>query len=88
MLVLDDATSSVDTATEDEINQRISSVLAGRTSIIISHRVSSVKNADRILFLEDGAIVEQGSHAELIALNGRYHDLHRSQLLAEQLENL
>ncbi|MDH3890319.1 MAG: ABC transporter ATP-binding protein/permease [candidate division Zixibacteria bacterium] len=88
VLVLDDATSSVDTETEDEINQRISSVLAGRTSIIISHRVSSVKGADRILYLEDGRIVEQGPHEELIALGGRYHDLHRSQLLAEQLENL
>lgn len=88
VLVLDDATSSVDTETEEEINQRISSVLAGRTSIIISHRVSSVKNADRILYLEEGRIVEQGSHEELIILGGRYHDLHRSQLLAQQLEDL
>ncbi len=88
VLVLDDATSAVDTETEDEINRRISDVLKGRTSIIISHRVSSVKNTDLILYLEDGRIVEQGSHEELIVLGGRYHDLHRSQLLAAQLESL
>ena len=88
VLVLDDATSSVDTETEEEINKQISSVLSGRTSIIISHRVSSVKRADRILYLEDGRIVEQGSHDEMIALGGRYHDLYRSQLLAQQLETL
>jgi ATP-binding cassette subfamily B protein len=88
VLILDDATSSVDTETEDEINRRLGSVLAGRTSIIISHRVSSVKRADRILYLENGGIVEQGTHDELIQLDGYYAELHRAQLLAEELEKL
>lgn len=88
VLVLDDATSSVDTETEDEINRSLATVLEGRTSIIISHRISSVKQADRILYLEDGRIIEQGSHDELVQLGGHYADLHRSQLLAEQLDKL
>jgi len=88
VLVLDDATSSVDTETEAEINRNLASVLEGRTSIIISHRISSVKQADRILYLEDGRIIEQGSHDELVQLGGHYADLHRSQLLAEQLDKL
>jgi ATP-binding cassette subfamily B multidrug efflux pump len=88
ILILDDATSSVDTETEDEINERIKAVLRGRTAIIISHRVSSVKEADVILYLQDGRIVEQGSHEKLIALDGRYAELYRSQLLAMELEKL
>ena len=88
VLILDDATSSVDTETEEEINRRLATILAGRTSIIISHRVSSVKQADRILYLEDGRIVEQGAHDELVRLDGRYAELHRAQLLAEELEKL
>ena len=88
VLVLDDATSSVDTETEAEINRSLATVLEGRTSIIISHRISSVKQADRILYLEDGRIIEQGSHDELVQLGGPYANLYRSQLLAEQLDKL
>lgn len=88
ILILDDATSSVDTETESEINERIKEVLADRTSIIISHRVASVKEADVILYLEDGHIVEQGGHDELMKLDGRYAELYRSQLIEQELERL
>ena len=88
ILILDDATSSVDTETEAEINEKIKSVLTGRTSLIISHRVSAVKEADLIIYLRDGRIVEQGSHDELMRLSGRYAVLYRKQLLAEELEKL
>ncbi len=88
VLILDDATSSVDTQTEDEINESIKSVLKGRTSIIISHRVSSVKEADLIVYLENGRIAEKGTHDELISLGGNYAELYRAQLLAMELEKL
>jgi ATP-binding cassette subfamily B multidrug efflux pump len=88
ILILDDATSSVDTETEDEINERIKSVLKRRTAIIISHRISAVKEADVILYLQDGRIVERGSHDQLIKLSGNYAELYRSQLLAMELEKL
>ena len=88
ILILDDVTSAVDTETEDIINEQIQEVLHGRTSIIISHRMSSVKEADLILYLEDSGIAEKGNHDELIALNGQYAKLYRSQLLEEELERL
>lgn len=88
ILIFDDATSAVDTETEDEINERIKEVLTGRTSIIISHRVSSVKDTDMILYLENGRIVEQGNHDELLKLKGNYAELYRSQLLEIELEQL
>jgi ABC-type multidrug transport system fused ATPase/permease subunit len=88
ILVIDDATSSVDTETEEEISRRLKKVLAGRTSFIISHRISSVSDADFILYLEDGKVVEKGSHEELLALNGRYAELYRTQLLEKELEKL
>ena len=88
ILVLDDAASSVDTETEDEIRERIKTVLDDRTAIIISHRVSSVKNADKIIYLHDGRIAEEGTHNELMGLNGRYADLYHSQLLEMELESL
>ncbi len=88
ILVLDDATSAVDTETESQINEKISDVLKGRTSLIISHRVSSVKDADMILYLEDGAIAEQGTHEELLVQNGYYAELYKSQLLEQELEQL
>lgn len=88
ILILDDVTSAVDTQTEDLINQRIKKVLKGRTAIIISHRISSVKEADRIVYLHDGKIVESGSHNELISIGGRYAELYRSQLMAQELEQL
>ncbi|HOP06510.1 MAG TPA: ABC transporter ATP-binding protein [candidate division Zixibacteria bacterium] len=88
ILVLDDATSSVDTETEDEINEKIKAVLSGRTAIVISHRVSSVKEADKIIYLENGRIVEMGNHDQLIAKDGRYAELYRAQLMAQELDKL
>jgi len=80
ILILDDATSSVDMETEREIQETLSKVMKGRTTIIIAHRVSSVMHADQILFLEDGVIVERGTHSELIELGGRYYNIYKEQL--------
>jgi len=88
ILILDDTTSAVDTETEHEIQQRIRSVLKDRTSIIISHRISSVKDADTIIYLDQGHIVEQGTHEELIRQGGHYAELYRAQLLEMELERL
>jgi ATP-binding cassette subfamily B multidrug efflux pump len=85
ILILDDALSSVDTHTEDKILNHLREVMRGRTTIFISHRVSTVRNADRIAVLHDGKIVELGSHDELLALNGYYSDLYNKQLLEEEL---
>ena len=86
ILVLDDALSAVDTHTETEILQNLKRVLARRTALIISHRVSAVMNADLILVLDDGRIVERGTHAELIARGGLYATLLRRQLLEQDLD--
>src|SRR6202789_1314055 len=85
ILILDDALSSVDTHTEDKILNHLRDVMQGRTTIFISHRVSTVRNADRIAVLHGGAIVELGTHDELLALNGYYTDLYNKQLLEEEL---
>jgi ATP-binding cassette subfamily B protein len=85
ILILDDALSSVDTHTEDKILNHLRDVMAGRTTIFISHRVSTVRNADRIAVLHGGSIVELGTHDELLALNGYYCDLYNKQLLEEEL---
>jgi ATP-binding cassette, subfamily B, multidrug efflux pump len=85
ILILDDALSSVDTHTEDKILNHLREVMQGRTTIFISHRVSTVRNADRIAVLHGGRIVELGSHDELLALNGYYSDLYNKQLLEEEL---
>jgi ATP-binding cassette subfamily B protein len=85
ILILDDALSSVDTQTEDKILNHLREVMQGRTTIFISHRVSTVRNADRIAVLHGGRIVELGTHEELIALNGYYTDLYNKQLLEEEL---
>jgi ATP-binding cassette, subfamily B, multidrug efflux pump len=85
ILILDDALSSVDTQTEDKILNHLRDVMQGRTTIFISHRVSTVRNADRIAVLHAGRIVELGTHDELIALNGYYTDLYNKQLLEEEL---
>jgi ATP-binding cassette subfamily B protein len=85
ILVLDDALSSVDTHTEDKILNHLRDVMQGRTTIFISHRVSTVRNADKIAVLHGGRIVELGAHDELLALNGYYTDLYNKQLLEEEL---
>jgi len=85
ILVLDDALASVDTHTEDKILGHLREVMGGRTTIFISHRVSSVRNADRIAVLQSGRIVEMGSHEELLARNGYYTELYNKQLLEEEL---
>jgi len=85
ILILDDALSSVDTHTEDKILNHLREVMQGRTTIFISHRVSTVRNADQIAVLHDGRIVESGTHDELLTLNGYYSDLYNKQLLEEEL---
>jgi ATP-binding cassette subfamily B protein len=86
ILILDDALSSVDTYTEEKILQHLTGVRAGRTTILISHRVSTIRDADEIVVLHDGTIVERGTHAELLALNGYYTELYNKQLIEEELE--
>ncbi len=83
--MLDDALSAVDTHTETAILADLKRVLAGRTAFIISHRVSAVMSADKILVVEGGRIVQQGRHADLIASDGTYARLLRRQLLEEDL---
>jgi len=85
ILILDDALSSVDTQTEDKILNHLREIMQGRTTIFISHRVSTVRNADRIAVLHGGRIVELGTHDELIARDGYYTDLYNKQLLEEEL---
>jgi ATP-binding cassette subfamily B protein len=85
ILILDDALSSVDTHTEDKILNHLREIMQGRTTIFISHRVSTVRNADRIAVLHNGRIVEIGTHDELVAKDGYYTDLYNKQLLEEEL---
>jgi ATP-binding cassette subfamily B protein len=86
ILILDDALSAVDTYTEDEILARLRGVMRERTSIIVAHRVSTVRQADRIFVLDRGRIVERGTHDALVALDGLYASMYRKQLLEEELE--
>ena len=86
ILILDEATSSIDTNTEQLVQEGIAALLKGRTSFIVAHRLSTIKNCDRIMYIEAGEIAEQGSHAELMASKGLYYKLYMSQL--EQLRGI
>jgi ATP-binding cassette subfamily B multidrug efflux pump len=86
ILILDDSLSSVDTGTEERILRRLDTILRQRTTVLISHRVSTVQHADQIVVLRDGQIVERGTHAQLLAQGGYYADLYQKQLLEEELE--
>ena len=79
ILILDEATSSVDTRTELQIQKAMDNLMEGRTSFVIAHRLSTIKNADCILVMKDGDIIEQGNHEELMKKGGFYADLYNSQ---------
>jgi ATP-binding cassette subfamily B protein len=85
VLILDDALSAVDTYTEAEILKRLRGVMRERTSIVVAHRISTVKDADEILVLDDGVIAERGTHRDLLERNGLYAAMYRRQLLEEEL---
>ena len=82
LLILDEATSSVDTRTEMLVQEAMNRLRRGRTSFVIAHRLSTIRDADLILVMEHGDIVEQGSHDELLAAKGHYYDLYQSQFSA------
>jgi ATP-binding cassette, subfamily B, multidrug efflux pump len=84
LLIFDDCLSAVDTETEEEILTNLKQVMKGKTSVIISHRVSTVKHADNIIVLDQGQIVEQGCHNDLLNKKGTYYELHQMQLLEEE----
>ena len=79
MLILDEATSSIDTRTEIRIQDAFAKLMEGRTSFIVAHRLSTIQNADRILVMRDGKILEQGTHGELLGQKGFYYELYQSQ---------
>src|SRR5690606_9456612 len=84
ILILDEATSSVDTRTEMNIQKAMNKLMANRTSFVIAHRLSTIKDADMILVMKNGDIIEKGSHEELLRKNGFYADLYNSQFSREE----
>ena len=83
IMILDEATSSVDTRLEKRLQDAMQNVMKGRTSFVIAHRLSTIKNADLILVIKDGYLVEQGKHEELLAQNGFYSQLYNAQFVEE-----
>ncbi len=81
LLILDEATSNVDTVTEEKIQRAMDNVIAGRTSFVIAHRLKTILNADKIVVLKDGQIIEQGNHETLLAQNGFYAELYKNQMV-------
>ena len=88
ILILDDSLSAVDTNTEEEILKGLKEVMKERTTIIISHRISTLKNLDKIIVLNNSVIAEQGTHDELLELKGIYYNIHIKQLLEEEIEEM
>ncbi len=88
ILILDDSLSAVDTNTEEEILKELKDVLSGRTTIVISHRISTLKNLDKIIVLDNHTIAEEGTHEELLAKKGFYYNVHVKQLLEEEIEEM
>jgi ATP-binding cassette subfamily B protein len=88
ILIFDDSLSAVDTKTEDAILKHLRQELSGRTTIMISHRISTIKDADRIYYLEDGKITETGTHEELLAENGKYTAMYNKQILEQELAEI
>ncbi len=86
ILILDDSLSAVDTYTEEEILARLRGVMRQRTSILVSHRISTVREANQIFVLQDGRVAERGTHDALVARNGLYAAMYRKQLLEEELQ--
>lgn len=88
VLIFDDCLSAVDTRTEEEILNNLGRLMNGRTSILIAHRISTIKNADKILVLDEGRIIEQGTHSELLNLSGAYAEMYQNQLLEEESQSV
>lgn len=83
VLILDEATSNVDTVTESKIQNAMEAIVAGRTSFVIAHRLKTILNADQIIVLKDGQVIEQGNHQELLRLGGFYAELYHNQFVFE-----
>ncbi|ETZ20591.1 hypothetical protein N824_04375 [Pedobacter sp. V48] len=88
ILIFDDCLSAVDTRTEEEILNNLGRIMNDKTSILIAHRISTIKNADKILVLDDGQIIEQGTHNELLQKGGAYAEMYQNQLLEEESQSV
>ena len=84
MLILDEATSSIDTRTEMKIQAAFATMMEGRTTFVVAHRLSTIREADVILYMQNGKVMEQGNHEELLQMNGYYAKLYRSQFALEK----
>ncbi len=88
ILIFDDCLSAVDTRTEEEILNNLGRVMNGKTSILIAHRISTIKNADKILVMDEGRIIEEGTHEQLLKLSGTYAEMYQNQLLDEENKSI